>query len=155
MISEDTSSFHVTLFSGCSPDLYPENTLSKFTVKLPVTLNFSKHQWEVCIDKISFTSIKNDGSYGRYNYMCIYSDIIKPVIVGNQLSRAILVKPIIYEDSGRTRTIINILNPSYVQLDQKYISEIKILLNDERGEQINFIDDTFQTMIRLNFRKMC
>lgn len=155
MNSECNTSFHVSLLSGCSMEFYPGNTLSKFTVKLPVTLKFSKNQWEVCVDKIAYTRTKeNEKEHANYNYVCVYSDIIKPVIIGSQLSRALLMRPLIDEEATKKRTAIIITNKQYCQLESSEIAEINILITDETGEQINFIDDSFQTMIRLHFRKM-
>lgn len=154
MNSECNTSFHVTLFSGCSMAFYPENTLSKFTVKLPVTLKFTKNEWEVCVDKISYTRTKeNTAEHLNYNYFCVYSDIIKPVIIGSQFSRALLIRPL-YDEVSKNRTAVNISNKQYCPLESTEIPEINILITDETGEQINFIEDSFQTMIRLHFRKM-
>lgn len=151
---ECNTSFHVSLLSGCSMEFYPNNTLSKFTVKLPVKLKLSKNQWEVCVDKLSCTKTKeNEEEHANYNYFCVYSDIIKPVIVGSQLSRALLIRPL-NEEVSKKRTAVNIYNRQYCELESTEISEINILITDETGEQINFINDSFQTMIRLHFRKI-
>ena len=52
-------SFYVTLLSNSCLDLYPSNTLSKFTVKLPQVLNLSPHEkWSCGIVNMSHSAIK-------------------------------------------------------------------------------------------------
>lgn len=59
-----TNSFYVTLLSGSSLEYYPENTLSKFTVKLPYDLHFTnninneKEAWYVGITRFVRPSIQ-------------------------------------------------------------------------------------------------
>ena len=51
--------FFITLTSNTSLDLYPRNTLSKFTAKLPMVLDFkSDNEWYVGIAKFSCTKIE-------------------------------------------------------------------------------------------------
>lgn len=290
------SSFNINLMSGCSMDYYPNNTLSKFTVKLPYSLNLLDHdKWHVGITQFACTSIKKDilfkssyispseeniiyfkpnanvkrlniidvlqcvpsffksiesesffkvykdenfkltqptliqktfvrfhsdqnvfdvptnmlftprnlfnyyfsiipfenwdsevnylenmiqswnaklfpsqrtvpfeqkinyheyiAEYKTLNYLCIYSDIIKPRIVGDRISRSLLIHPIKNENDWLGRNVIDIKNVEYYPIESSNISEINILLADETGEQINFIDSSFSTMLNLHFKK--
>lgn len=60
------SSFYVTLMSGNSLEYYPNNTLSKFTVQLPYSLNFQnnsgaeKDDWYVGLTRYVHTSINTN-----------------------------------------------------------------------------------------------
>lgn len=293
MVFSEVSSFYISLLSGCSINYYPNNTLSKFTTKLPYDLNLTKDQtWEVGIKRLAFNSIKNasfkpndiiniddenlivfenkDTDFGidiirglhavpncleevsndtffnlytdsnlvlkiptyRYknfikflgnkgtiitfptqniftsrelfnyyfnqisrkdwkneilflkdnirqckdipylmrtkyfteykkfitkpsslNYLCIYSDIIRPRIIGDCVSRIMYMHPIQNENELLNRNVININNIEYYPLERTQISEINVLIADETGEQINFEDSTFSTMILLHFRK--
>lgn len=52
-------SFFITLTSNTSFDLYPQNTLSRFTTKLPISLDFKNDEdWSVGIVKFSCTKIE-------------------------------------------------------------------------------------------------
>lgn len=301
---ESNSSFYLTLLSGCSSDYYPENSLSKFTVKLPQELNCTNGDWDVGLTRFSFTSLEdttfletveevkviftanayknvhtangildvlqstpnfmknihssiffdsfkkpqfeikdstiinvennNNASveftgktqniklpintaftvtelfnayfakipnkhlnkeiahlkeaytyYNQFpnrsvqaaidiykcrvsedistttttiktnlpNYICMYSDIIKPRIIGNQLSRFLSMTPVLNESILKERTEQIIRNVEYCRLERTRISEINILIADETGEQLNFRNDTFATMLLLHFRK--
>lgn len=292
MNSQLNSSFHITLLSGCSTNYFPENTLSKFTIKLPVTLNLFKNEnWFVGITRFSCTKIKdivysprnvsyeernkiffnktkltggfsivdllqtvpkflksveensffddyistqnevfnpfpdiandfiqfsavdskhkikipihflftprtlfdsyfyqipkesrkdevkflkeqlikwrnyssklkmNDiyegcvSNYHHMNYLCIYSDLVEPRIIGDRLSRALYIQPIIDENKWLERQFVEINNVEYYPIEKKEISEISILIADETGEQINFNEDVFNTMVSLHFKK--
>lgn len=53
--------FHITLLSGSSLNYYPNNSLSRFTVKLPHTVEFQNvTDWEVGITNFSCTTIESD-----------------------------------------------------------------------------------------------
>ncbi|HBK82592.1 MAG TPA: hypothetical protein DDZ41_03200 [Flavobacterium sp.] len=90
------------------------------------------------------------------NYLCIYSDIIKPRIIGDQVSRVMYIHPIQSNNNNNIneRNVINIKNVEYYPLEKSNISEIDILLADETGEQIDFNNSSFSTMISLHFKKL-
>lgn len=57
------NSFYVTLFSNGSLEYYPENTLSKFTVKLPYPIVLSNNEnWHVGLYGASYTNIKKQSA---------------------------------------------------------------------------------------------
>lgn len=153
MILENTTSFCITLLSGSSLDYYPENSLSKFRVKLPYTLDFTKNNWEVGITKFAYTCVE-ETSVEKYDFICIYTDIIKPVIIGHQISRVLLMRPVFNNAALKHRTFNSPTMIEYCRIEPSEISEINILLADTTGEQINLIQDTFQTMVVLHFRRV-
>lgn len=56
---QQENSFYVTLFSNGSLDFYPKNTLSKFTVKLPFTVELSNNEnWSVGLYSASLPDFK-------------------------------------------------------------------------------------------------
>lgn len=60
------NAFYITLLSGNSLDYFPNNTLSKFTVQLPYTLNLTnnsnneKNDWYVGLSRYVHTSINSN-----------------------------------------------------------------------------------------------
>lgn len=287
MFSDDISSFYINLLSGCSLNYYPDNSLSKFKVKLPYNLKFlHDDNWHVAVTKFACTSIKHiqyveqskrrvifkyinlvlvdniiitellqavtkfletigDSSFfDRYinlknelninnfknykfievmthhrkikiptqyaftskelfdyyftqipnkervehvdylkksfdnskvptlisskmlayyntlisdyeplNYLCLYTDIIKPHIIGDRMARSLYMHPIKNADEWTQRNVIDIKNVEYYPLEMINLSEINILIADETGDQINFHDSTFSTMVLLHFKK--
>lgn len=58
MLNEENS-FYITLSSNGSTDYYPENSLSRFTVKLPHTLHLDKNvNWCVGLHSAAYTNFK-------------------------------------------------------------------------------------------------
>lgn len=291
MQSEEISSFFLTLLSKCSMNYFPENTLSKFSVKLPYTLHLSKDNWLVGMKRFACTSledklywplnmrneknviyfkqsnndykvsimqilhvvpsflqiiIENEQFFDTYtstemdrdevdapnmkyinitsrqglmkipinyvftprdlfnyyfsqihpdervneiewlknelqawqrvsmrvtnaffskfkdiidspksiNYVCVYSDIIQATITGDCTSKVMYMLPIQDEYSwNNRRNVLDINNVEYHRVSKNQISEINILIADETGEQINFTNDSFSTMILLHFKK--
>lgn len=91
--------------------------------------------------------------YEPLNYLCIYTDIIKPRIIGDNLSRALHMQPIQNERNWTNRNVIDVNNIEYYPLEFEDISEISILFADETGKQINFNNSTFSTMVLLHFKR--
>lgn len=87
------------------------------------------------------------------NYICFYTDIISPRIFGNKLSRALYMEPVLNIDHLDKRKSVDLMNVEYCRIDKQHVSSINILIADECGEQINFHDGTFNTLITLHFRK--
>ena len=49
-------SFYITLKSNTSFSIYPQNTLSRFTTKLPLSLDFNNYdEWSVGVAKFACT----------------------------------------------------------------------------------------------------
>lgn len=86
------------------------------------------------------------------NYMCFYSDLISPKIFGNVMVRNMFMHPVKFNKQYQNYQNCDVTNIQFSTLEKTKISEISILIADERGEQINFKDDNFNTMIVLEFR---
>lgn len=81
------NSFFVTLTSNTSLDLYPKNTLSRFTTKLPITLDFKNNhydEWSVGIVKFCCTKIEGKikpSSVPRIVFIDVNKEIADQTIV--------------------------------------------------------------------------
>lgn len=87
----------------------------------------------------------------RPNYVCVYTDIIKPRLFSDIDSRALALIP--YKLILSNNSSVDINNIQYCPIERSRITDIIISINDETGEQLDFIDDTFCTMVVLHFRK--
>lgn len=87
------------------------------------------------------------------NYMCFYSDLIVPQIFGNKMARGMLMHPVKFNKQYENYQNCDIANIQFLPLEKTRITDISFLIADEHGEQINFNNDTFSTMIVLQFQK--
>ena len=117
-----------------------ENIL--FWMKL--SKKFTLHHFEYCYSWLIRPNTPN--------YLCIYSDILKPRIIGDRISRAMYIHPMQNSEMNE-RNVVNIKNVEYYPLEKTNIEEIDILLADETGEQIDFNNSSFSSMILLHFKK--
>ena len=89
-----SNQFYVTLFSNSSNDIYKDNTLAAFTIKLaqPIELNYAEN-WEVGICEVScpplivgtglpLTTVGN-------SHVLVYSNVISPQLVGSDMFRCL------------------------------------------------------------------
>ena len=60
-------SFTIELVSNASAQLFPDNTVSSFTNFLPVLPNLDR-QWEVAISEISYPSIYQNVTEGKFMF---------------------------------------------------------------------------------------
>ena len=60
-------SFTIELVSNASGELFPDKTLSSFTYFLPEQLNL-EWQWEVAISEISYPSMYQNITEGKFNF---------------------------------------------------------------------------------------
>lgn len=88
------------------------------------------------------------------NYMCMYSDIIKPQIYGSNLTRCMLMYPCLYNNAYENLQNNEILNIQYIPVEKEHISDIRFLIADETGQPINFKSDSFCTTVLLHFKKV-
>ena len=61
-------SFTIELVSNASGELFPDNTLSSFTIFLPEQLNL-EGQWEVAISEISYPSMYQKTTEGKFKFL--------------------------------------------------------------------------------------
>lgn len=84
------------------------------------------------------------------NYLLLYTDIIKPNIVGEGFSK------LLYCTMRRKEAVedmIEVKNVKYYQLDKKFIEEISFYFADENSRQIVFENGFLPTCIILHFRR--
>jgi hypothetical protein len=83
-------------------------------------------------------------------FMCVYTDIIKPHRVGNVNTRMLLMKKIENHNKHQEWHVNEI---RYYPVESRKISNIRILVTDHYGEEIDFEDSDFMTVINLRLRK--
>ena len=69
--------FYVELVSNASFDCYPNNTLSSFTNLLPEQINLEV-EWEVPITELSYPSLYQNFTYGKFFYLNAATPDTKP-----------------------------------------------------------------------------
>jgi hypothetical protein len=153
---------------------YPADYDMKIFVKSDTWYNF----YDICriifenvIDKVNlikhFQSIqpeKNQSDNQQYftidvanadklkpYFMCVYTDIIKPHIVVDNVSTRMLFMKKIEKHNKHQEWHVNEIR--YYPVESKDISNIKILITDHHGEEIDFEDSDFATVVNLRFRK--
>ena len=97
--------------------------------------------------------VDQSDDYGIPNYMCIYSDAVKPQMFGNVMARGMIMHSVKHLKQYREYQNCDVVNIQYLPLEKTRITDISILIADENGEQINFKNDSFTTMVVLHFRK--
>lgn len=137
----------ITLFDEIFSQIDKENWVKEIN-SLKENLNNLqiKPEYTQFITKIPARTLKK-----QTGYMLIYSDIIKPRIIGNTMARVLTMYPMITKTD--TYQAIDIVNIQYCPIEKFSISNINILITNEEGEQINFEDGFFNTSIVLHFRK--
>jgi hypothetical protein len=84
-------------------------------------------------------------------FMCVYTDIIKPhCVVGNVSTRMLVMRKIQNHNKHQEWHVNEI---RYYPVESRTISNIKILITDHHGEEIDFEDSDFATVVNLRFRK--
>lgn len=83
--------FNVTILSNDSINKYPENVLSSFTNYMDTPLTLGEN-WQVGISEIFLNKFKIESNDIEIVY--IYSNIIRPRIVGDQCVRCLKVLPV-------------------------------------------------------------
>ena len=61
-------SFTIELVSNASAQLFPDNTLSSFTIFLPEQLNLDG-QWEIAISELSYPSVYQNVTEGKFMFL--------------------------------------------------------------------------------------
>ena len=84
------------------------------------------------------------------DYLCCYCDVIQPQIIGNQLSRLLLMAPIRNFDK---QPLMELNKIQYCAVEKTRISEINVLITDRYSEQIEFKPSEYMTRILLHFKK--
>lgn len=80
-----------------------------------------------------------DCNYFRPNYFIVYSNIVQPSIIGNQLSPILKIVPII--DNNEPYKLIDFKVREFYNIPNSEITEIKMELRTHDGELVNFLED--------------
>lgn len=80
-----------------------------------------------------------DCNYFRPNYFIIYSNIVQPSIIGNQMSPILKVVPVI--DNNEPYKLIDFKVREFYNIPNSEITEIKMELRTHDGELVNFLED--------------
>ncbi len=79
-----------------------------------------------------------DCNYFRPNYFIVYSNIVQPSIIGNQLSPILKIVPII--DNNEPYKLIDFKIREFYNIPNSEVTEIKMELRTHDGELVNFVD---------------
>lgn len=104
------------------------------------------------------TNYKSDGmehfpytsvhSNTKTPFLYVYTDIIKPRLIGDIQSRFLRVIP-----TPKGERHLRFTHVEYCPLEKTYIENISILITDSQGERVNFNASTSPTYIMLHFKK--
>ena len=85
--------FYVTLFSNASKEVFPDNTLTAFTIHLAQPIDLGQSNWEVSPAELSYKAPKRQIMRGKVIdvissvNMLVYCDLISPQMVGTESVR--------------------------------------------------------------------
>jgi len=141
---------YVTLFSNSSNEIYKDNTLVAFTIKLaqPIELNYAEN-WEVGICEVScpppilgiglpLTTVGN-------SHVLVYCNVI---FVGSDMVRCL--RTFIFPSINCENVFDKIY---YVPVEQRKFHEIRIEYLLTNGNRVSFKDSKVPTKVVLHFRK--
>lgn len=147
--SRSMAEFHVTLLSNDSINKYPQNVLSFFTNYIETPLQLVG-EWQVGISEIYLNKFNGkESKIPELEMLYVYSHIIKPRIVGDQVVRCLKVLP---ADPNRSQ-YIKFGRIEYYPIDTFYIRNISIIILDAQSKRIDFNESTIPTLVTLHFRK--
>jgi len=123
---DDPNHFYVTLFSNASTDLYPNNTIARFTTELPRPIELgTSDRWEVGLCEFTYPP-NNVGTFKPTLLVgdttgLIYCDLITPQYVGKFLVRCL--RTIIHPDFYAQHIYDNVY---YMPVEKRTIKNIRI-----------------------------
>lgn len=138
--------FFDEIFAQAPKETWPK-MIKHFEKSRSITVN--KEKTDIILQRIKYIQ-PNTLTNEIPNYMCFYSDLVEAQIFGNMMTKGMLMHPVKFNKQYQNCDITNI---QFLPLEKTRITDISILIADERGEQINFKNDTFNTMIVLKFQK--
>lgn len=84
-----------------------------------------------------------------FNILYVYTDIIKPKIIGNMHTRYLKVLPVL----TNSNQIIRFRHVEYCPIEKTFIESISIKITDAQGELLNFKPSYVPTYVMLHFKK--
>ena len=85
--------FYVTLFSNASKEVFPDNTLTAFTIHLAQPIDLGQSDWEVGLTELSYEAPNRQLMRGKLVdvissvNVLVYCDLITPQLVGTESVR--------------------------------------------------------------------
>lgn len=138
--------FYLSINNRSSSKYYPLNTSANFVSKTPETLVFDfETRWNVGVSNFSHGRIDTSRDI---KYICIYLDFISNQMFGDELKKIVFMAPFSNKEGFRHQ----IFNVKYCKMEKTSLADVRCVLTDETGEEIQFIDDSL-TCIELKFEK--
>ena len=147
--------FYVTLFSKASKEVFPDNTLTAFTIHLAQPIDLGQSDWEVGLNELSYKAPNRQLMRGKLVdvissvNMLVYCDLITPQLVGNDSVR--LLRTIICPTQLGNHLFQNIY---YLPVEKKLFQDIRIELREASGEPAALEASIVPTKVVLNFRRV-
>jgi len=146
-----SNQFYVTLFSNSSNEIYMDNTIAAFMIKLaqPIELNDAEN-WEVCICEVTFppplvgtgVAITTVGN----SHVLVYCNVISTQYIGSDMVRCL--RRFIFSTTNFENVFDKIY---YVPVEQRKFHDIRIGFLLTNGKRVPFKDSKVPKKSRSSF----
>ena len=147
--------FYVTLFSNASKEVFPDNTLTAFTIHLAQLIDLGQSDWEVGLAELSYKAPNRQTMQGKLIdvissvNVLVYCDLITPQMVGTESVRLLLI--IICP----TQLGIHLFHNIYcLPVEKKLFQDIRIELREASCEPAALEAGIIPTKMVLHFRRV-
>ena len=153
MTAPENDNFYVYLLSNASLDIFSENTLALFRVKLHQDILVPRYEnWGVALHALScHNNIKPDRYIHENRYLFVDCDIINPQLNGRSSLGEYDISPFNVADNRRME--IRVKNPVYHPLNTDILQHIQISLRDSQYQNLK-VKSGQPTVVILHFKKM-
>jgi len=147
--------FYVTLFSNASKEVFPNNTLTTFTIHLAQPIDLGQSDWEVGLTELSYKAPNRQLIRGKYVdvissvNVLVYCDLISPQMVGTERVR--LLRTILCPTQLGNHLFHNIY---YLPVEKKLFQDVRIELREASGEPAALEASIIPTKVVLHFRRV-
>jgi len=147
--------FYVTLFSNASKEVFPDNTLTAFTIHLAQPIDLGQSDWEVGLAELSYKAPNRQIMRGKLIdvissvNVLVYCDLITPQMVGTESVR--LLRTIICPTQLGNHLFQNIY---YLPVEKKLFQDINVELRETSGEPPALEAGIIPTKVVLHFRRV-
>jgi len=147
--------FYDTLFSNASKEVFPDNTLTAFTIHLAQPIDLGSSDWELGLAELSYKAPNRQIKQGTLIHvitpvnMLVYCDLITPQIVGTENVR--LLRTRICPTQLGNHMFQNIY---YLPIEKKLFQDIRIELRETNGEPAVLEASIIPTKVLLYFRRV-
>ena len=150
------SQSYVTLFSNASKEVFPDNSLTPFTIHLAQTIYLgTSSNWEVGLSEISYKAPNRQIMQGAVvdviisSNVLIYCDVITPQFLSTENVR--LLRTIICPTQLGNHQFQNVY---YLPVQRTLFQDIRIELRVSDGGPAAFEDRIISTKVVLHFRRV-